>query len=549
VAVPSKISFARTPDTLVRAAAARGWILPITIVLAGVLHRATVLAMHADALRDLVAQNADSLTWQYLPVSALTEQLASALLYLQQTPPLPHVVLGLAAKSFGWPYGTAYTLIVVQVGVSTASAVLLFALLNDALARPILSWAIALVFLLSSDLLVMEYNYFGQTLYENLAMLLLLANVWFYGRLVRRPGAGNALGLALTASGLALTRASFSYYFIVPAAFLAARVIRQGFGKPARRLLVAFLCGLSLQLAWIGKQCVVYGTCSVATSSWAGINFAIGLARVGQHRAFLRSILDAREAYPEWFVRMIAAHGLVHWHPPTFAEYVPPSVRAQDDAIQLALHQRNRSENSIGQRLVADLYLRAYVRFAVRHPRIIADKFLHSYELFWQPIRDYSALYLAPLNVVPETRHAFHVRPALRTAIRELRGGNQYVMTGPWRQKAGRPTRFLTIPGLPALVRVVNVLVLHTVAPFLLAWSLLAFARAPRLVLPAGYLYPLAAYAYGALVMNLGEHGENMRFRLSVEPVIWLVSAYSLRILVSEFVASLRDRARARVRG
>jgi hypothetical protein len=37
----------------------------------------------------------------------------------------------------------------------------------------------------------------------------------------------------------------------------------------------------------------------------------------------------------------------------------------------------------------------------------------------------------------------------------------------------------------------------------------------------------LALVAYVAVVANLAEFGENMRFRLSVEPILWLLTAFS----------------------
>jgi hypothetical protein len=40
----------------------------------------------------------------------------------------------------------------------------------------------------------------------------------------------------------------------------------------------------------------------------------------------------------------------------------------------------------------------------------------------------------------------------------------------------------------------------------------------------------LGVIVYVALVSNLAEYGENMRFRLTVEPLIWVSSAWGVKI-------------------
>jgi len=54
-------------------------------------------------------------------------------------------------------------------------------------------------------------------------------------------------------------------------------------------------------------------------------------------------------------------------------------------------------------------------------------------------------------------------------------------------------------------------------------------------LLGSDFYFMLACYSYAAFVMNLSEHGEDMRFRLSVEPLIWVISVYAYTKLVSLF--------------
>jgi hypothetical protein len=58
-------------------------------------------------------------------------------------------------------------------------------------------------------------------------------------------------------------------------------------------------------------------------------------------------------------------------------------------------------------------------------------------------------------------------------------------------------------------------------------------------LLPIAFYFLVSCYAYAALVMNISDHGENMRFRLSIEPIIWIITTFALTRLAA-VVESLR---------
>jgi hypothetical protein len=235
--------------------------------------------------------------------------------------------------------------------------------------------------------------------------------------------------------------------------------------------------------------------------------------------------------YPAWVRALLGDHGYVHWHPPTYQAYLPDTVRAAQDAIQARLAGTNRQENSIGLRLLSDAYMTAGIRFRIGHPRWAAQQWLASYDLFWRPIRDYSHRLLAPLSVFALTSHSFDLRGLWRVASTELTAGNEHYAQGHELLRTRVRTRFHTIPVLGIVMLALNLITLHTLTVLLLAWALAGVVRRRRSrVLPEGFLLLIGIYAYAAFVMNIAEYGENMRFRLSVEPVIWLVSVWSLAI-------------------
>ena len=470
-----------------------------------------------DDLRRLVRTHPDWLTWQYLSLPALQDHFWSSILYLQQTPPIPNLILGAFVHAFGWPFGAAYACIALQTAISIASAMLMFRLLCHLIRPSYLYCAIALGFLLSTDLVVLEYNALGQTFYENLTMLLLLLLVDAFVRLHSSPNAPRIVGwIGLLTACLALTRASFSYFFVIPLLFLAASPV------PKRRLLWFLLPIVLLHGGWALKNQAIYGTLTLSTSSWQGMNFANGLLRAGQGDAFRASILSDYERMPSFFSSMIQQEGLVHWHTNNIDRHLPSDVKRREESIQEVVGGTNRPENSIGQRLASDLYGQAYLRFLTRNPSVVASKFLASYTIFWQPIRNYGIQFLDLFFVEPVVLDSFRIDQIIAGFANGSLPEPQYVILEDTpRGKAGRPGSLFTIPYFPTLMLVVNILVIHLGLPVLVGVSLL---RGRGRILPLGGWLIAAIFLYAAFVYNLAEHLENMRFRLNVEPLIWILS-------------------------
>jgi hypothetical protein len=117
-----------TNGTVSDAASTGRWYFTL-LVAVGVVHRGPFMTWRFEDLRSLVSSNYGWLTWQYLTIPGLTNHLARSILYLQQTPPFPNLILRILAKCFGWPYGTTYALVSVQAIVSIVSACVLLYLL------------------------------------------------------------------------------------------------------------------------------------------------------------------------------------------------------------------------------------------------------------------------------------------------------------------------------------------------------------------------------------------------------------------------------------
>ena len=214
----------------------------LLIIAIGCIHRLFILLNTSSDIRAVIVEHFNvgypCVTWQYLDISALTTYFLKSMLYLQQNPPIPNVIFALAVRIFEWPYQVSHVLIAFQAFLSIGSTLLLFRHLNLISKYVWLNFFISMSFLMSTDLLVMEYNYLGQTFYENATMFLVLLLTYILIKFIDNPCPRYSLGLGITSGVLALTRASFSYFFVVPAFFIVFITILKNGCSPANTLIL-----------------------------------------------------------------------------------------------------------------------------------------------------------------------------------------------------------------------------------------------------------------------------------------------------------------------
>ena len=92
--------------------------------------------------------------------------------------------------------------------------------------------------------------------------------------------------------------------------------------------------------------------------------------------------------------------------------------------------------------------------------------------------------------------------------------------------RSGKRVRFYDVPYLPTVFLAVNMVMIHVGLPLLLAGEGFRWLKRRSALLPREFWFMVACYAYVALLANISSYGENMRFRLSIEPVIWAISTY-----------------------
>jgi hypothetical protein len=514
------------------------WTIVFLVALA---QRLMLFLAHRADLDAFIGANATWYTYQNLPREMLGPHLLRSLLYLQQTPPASNLFMGLALKWFSWPAGVAYALIWLQTLICIAAALVLvhvLALLYPG--RAVLWTAIGLLFLLNTDLVVLEYNSMGQTLYGPLAMLLLLVMLDRLLLLRLRGRARDAAAVGLAMGLLVLTRATWSYFSVVCVLLVAAFA-------PARRGRAALVCLLPivlLQGGWAVKNWMVYGAFSLTTTTWGGMHAKVGMQNGGvwdEFTRYEREHVTPERGYPPWRVARARGDRLGMF-------LFPVEIRNQDVAINEAMGMENPLTNTLTFRTTCAMEQRIFLEFVRANPWTMAGKWVRGYRVFWQPIANYGQIVVDLFAVGNHLRDSFD----LRNVVAQLRAGTlpdtQYVTSGshgPYGQRLGSfgltPTSLYTARWLEPFVLVLNLISVHVLLPLLAIWWLTSRLRRP----PSDRFDPLRMSAllvaaicvgYLAALVNLVETIENMRYRLEVEPMIWLISL----ICVTELTGILR---------
>lgn len=502
----------------------------VTLVLLALGHRALIWFRFGESFSAAARANPSWLTWQYLLPDAYRNHFWASMWYLQQTPPIPHFVLGVLIKVSKWPVDVARWLFLVQFVISAATAVLMFRILRRLACHWAVSFALAAWFVLSTDLLVMEVNSLGQLFYESGAMLLVSGTTLCVFRLLdserreRQGEVASVLAAGTCVAVLALTRASFSFLFPGVGAFLA---IARGWRTCALFLVPVVL----LHGGWCLKNDYVYGYLSPATSSWAGINATVNLQREEKDR-FVKYILQDQGRFPTWFVAILRDRGYIHWDP-IASSYIPAADRQRENEIQERLGHTNRHENSIAIQRVSEQYERALERFLPSNPDVLINKFRRGYARFWQPISNYSSLYLGPLYVTPRPRATFGSLVPIAPETAFLTTAT-YPRKNP--AKVGLPTVSLY------LLDTLSIWSLHVLLPVLLVLDRLKARMGKTPMLGARILFLALVVAYGSVLFNAVEEYENMRFRLSVEPVILCLTAAVVSVAYRSVASGVRTR-------
>jgi hypothetical protein len=496
------------------------------LLVIGLVHRCVIFLHFRGALLHLAAQVPGFDVMQLLPIPIYQKHFWLGLWLLQQTPPVPHILFRLVLLAGGWPARTTEILCLMNGGISTLTACILCMIIRNATSSNVLGFLVSLWLLVSTDMLVAEYDFFGQIFYEQLGMLLLVACCWQAAKMARTSTgreSGRPVATGVLAALAVLTRSSLSFYpfALAPAGALIWR--RRSFALFLAPLLL--ICG-----CWTLKNIVSLRRMGLETSSWSGMNMAKGIFWAGQGNMLCHDIANSPAAdYPPWF--QAASRACVFPFYVTRTAELPAELKASDDAMAARFGGTRPDFNMPSLAAASDAWRRAVIRFSISHPDLLAERLAKSYVFLWQRIADQGALY--PWDV-------FYVVPVDRDLM-DLSGRGfgekqRVAVTATMPRAEGRKAVFGTISLAP--LDAFLLIALHSLLPIALLIDAYRRLRGWRRFLPGGTTVLLATSLYGLVVFSVAEGGENMRFRLTVEPVLIALAVNAVFALVKAAMAA-----------
>lgn len=497
------------------------WIGSAVLIVVGLLHRALQLWLLWPQLVTAIGLAPDNQLMQLLPKAIMSEHPWWGLWFLQQSPPLPNFIWAAVLGMTQSPIYMAIIFILLQALLSCATAAAMAVLFVRVGARWWLGLLLSSILFLSDDLLVLEYNTMGEFYYETMTMLLGLLACHAALSLIHKGSEKSALRLGLCVVGLALTRAVFSYFWSAVLLWLLC----VGFWRKPKVIVMFLLPIFLLHGGWAYKNYHIYGYWSWSTSSWSGANI--------QHGERIRSGSN----FNKWVAQQPAICASP-WHELTAAEpqypffmpipwsvTLPLAVTAQDQYIE---DRRGAPAilDSVAARMWSQCLLKEFSRYWLAHPGLLINGAWRSYELFWQPIKQFHATQAFPLRADMDVYSGgVQWLRALRDSWREWSEGGYKIQQKPLQWGIAVqpldfvPVQIIALPFFANFISAFNFALLHSIPLLLiLAWYL----RRP-IDWPGGFSFLLLMYCYLVGLSSVVEYGENMRFRIEVEPIIWVV--------------------------
>ena len=446
-------------------------------------------------------------SWQLLPQDLLRKDLVGSLWYLHSQPPLWNAVIGVTLHL---PHADG--LINIEFVVCTLALTVLLFLTMLELAVPMpLAFATATFFAISPTTVIYE----NWMYYTYPVALLSVGAVWCFARFVRTKRVGYAAGVGTLLALLALTRASYHLFFVVVG---AAAVVVATPKLTRRRVLVAVGIPVLVVGGLYVKNYIVFG--EPTASSWLGMNLAHSL--LGNQPDAVRADVNRGK---------LSRLALT---PPFIGINSYPFHRAPTGVPALDRPEKGPGVNNYNNLAYIDVsrqYQKDAVEFIKRHPDLYARTIGDAFRTMFVPASDF-------FGVVGKQNYT-DLRGALDFENRLLGQRDEY--------RPPPPGELATTAAPDA--RHIAWLLVFAYSATLLAAAVVAVRsiRRRRWSAPGATLVFVAfIVTFSMLASNMFELGENMRFRLETDPLVFAATAAMLArawTLVQQKAPAARERA------
>jgi hypothetical protein len=491
----------------------------------GILHRALQIWLIWPALSRQIEFTIGVEVQTMLPEITMRSHPWWGLWYLQQTPPLSYMVGVVVAALFHNPYKIAVFCLMMQGTMASATAASMALLLVRLGIAARWAFLAAFIFLMAGGMITIEYHTMGQMWHDLMAMLLTVLACHVGVTISRRLTAGAAFDLGIYTGLLVLTRATFSFF----APFMAAWLILMGAWRKPMTLLAFIAPVLVMQGGWVLKNYIAFGYINTATSSWGGANLYHGEVVRHGSTEFHDWIANHKPLCPEpWYdltVNMPPTSTIFYFLPSQWPEgKLPPGVVAKDAEVA-ARRGAVAGWDTLADALWSQCLMKEFSAYWLHRPALVAKEWWQSYQLFWHPIGQYAVR--QPLTLQPDqTEYSFGLNLArsIRDAFREYHAHylllQRKITLDPITKADFVRVPMISLPVIPELIAALNFITVNSL-PLLL---LVRWAAGRKTPFPTGFWFLVLAFAYAAGFSCLGEFSENMRYRLEIEPVIWILS-------------------------
>ncbi len=426
--------------------------------------------------------NADYSTFHmwYLPPDYIKDHFWESLLYLRGEPPLPQTILGILMKIFDWPLEYPFDSFLLSA-MTLVSAVLMRDIMMRYNFRCITSTALASIWCLTPGSVAVEIDAFPIAFYEALPAFFLVIALWLCIRTQTTNDTKTMWQFGAVNAAISMSRSTLSWFFVIPV-FIS--LFFRGKGK-----IIAGTLALLVQLLWAGKNFAVYQQFHLETASDVGQNIFSTILNTGNADSFIRY---SQTTHPD---NPFVARGL-----PCLAALdlacvaaTLPDTRALDTQLARAIPEQDQlyGETYFMHALSSQLKP-LYFDYLLHNPARALDMLSKSYRLFWGRIY-WQVPYIPGLDTDKLT---------------------------------------LDVAATMEWYKYFCIAVIHsfTLAAVLVIFVRIAKGQRPD-ALQLGLLYAVAALAYVGIVSSFGDHGENARYRVAVEPIVWLLPFMTLACL------------------
>jgi len=422
----------------------------------------------------------------YLPPDFIKNNFIESLVYLRGEPPLPQIILGCLIKIFGWPFVIPVDSILLSIATITTAFLMRNIMIRYGF-RNIIATFMAMMWCIYPACLGVEISAFPVAFYEALPGFIFTLSLWlclkcFSEEPALRKNRQWIWLFGLAGAMLSMSRSTLSWIFILP-------IVTSFFLPGDKKKIIAGCLAVFMQLLWALKNYGVYGQFNFETASDVGQNIFSTVINTGNFNEFYSYSLNKN---PDNLFVSEGLPCLIVYDRPCLEKLLP---EAKNNDVVLArtmgIHDDLYGESYFLHDLSKELKP-LYADFLIHNPAIALDMFAKSYEFFCGDIY------------------------AQVSYIKGLDADWLILQVNSWMGK----------------YKAINIFAIHSICIFAACIiPLVGIKRKSLTDLQVAFFYAFLGFCYVAVISSLGDHGENARYRVDVEPLVWLLPFMAYRCL------------------